>query len=135
MGQFDSVMGNPQTRRAFLRSMAVVGGMGVLAACRKDVQSGGSGGSSAAASAIPPIVGRDRRAQDPRVGRLRGEVALARLRRRQGLPEPKFSFLTNTEGVIAKTAGGFYWDMTHPEIGYIQDYLDLQARSSRGTRR
>ena len=54
MGQFDSVMRNEQTRRRFLQSMAVVGGMGVLAACRKDVQSGGSG-SSAAASAIPPI--------------------------------------------------------------------------------
>jgi len=37
MGQFDSVMRNEQSRRAFLRSMAVVGGMGVLAACRKDV--------------------------------------------------------------------------------------------------
>ncbi|MGZ8583206.1 MAG: twin-arginine translocation signal domain-containing protein, partial [Actinomycetota bacterium] len=55
MGQFDSVMRNEQTRRRFLQSMAVVGGLGVLAACRKDVQSNDSGGSSAAASAIPPI--------------------------------------------------------------------------------
>ena len=55
MGQFDSVMRNEQTRRAFLRSMAVVGGAGVLAACRKDVQSGGGGGSSAASNAILPI--------------------------------------------------------------------------------
>ena len=29
--------------------------------------------------------------------------------------------------MIAKTAGGFYWDLTHPEIGYIQDYVDLGA--------
>ena len=47
--------GQRAERRAFLRSMAVVGGMGVLAACRKDVQSGGSNGSSTAAGAIPPI--------------------------------------------------------------------------------
>ena len=58
MGQFDSVMNNPQSRRTFLRSMAVLGGMGVLAACRKDVQSSGTGASTAA-SAIPRIEDED----------------------------------------------------------------------------
>ena len=44
---------------------------------------------------------------------------------KQGYPDPKFSFLTNTEGVIAKTQAGFEWDITHPEVGYIQDYLNM----------
>ena len=126
MGQFDSVLSNPQSRRAFLRSMAVVGGMGVLAACRKDVQSGGSGGSSAAASAIPPIADET---GILKVHEWAGYEAkwLWRDFAKAGYPEPKFSFLTNTEGAIAKTAGGFEWDLTHPEIGYIQDYYDLNA--------
>ena len=125
MGQFDSVMRNEQTRRRFLQSMAVVGGMGVLAACRKDVQSGGSG-SSAAASAIPPIT---EEAGELNIHEWAGYDAkwLWRDYAKAGYPDPTFSFLTNTEGVIAKTAGGFYWDLTHPEIGYIQDYLDLGA--------
>jgi spermidine/putrescine-binding protein len=126
MGQFDSVMRNEQTRRRFLRSMAAVGGMGVLAACRKDVQSGGSGGPSAAASAIPPI---SEETGELKIHEWAGYDAkwLWRDYAKAGYPEPTFSFLTNTEGVIAKTAGGFYWDLTHPEVGYIQDYVDLGA--------
>jgi spermidine/putrescine transport system substrate-binding protein len=127
MGQFDSVLNNPQTRRTFLRSMAVAGGMGVLAACRKDVQSGGTnGGASAAASAIPPMSAET---GELKIHEWAGYEAkwLWRNYAKAGLPEPKFSFLTNTEGAIAKTAGGFYWDLTHPEIGYIQDYYDLGA--------
>ncbi|MGZ5326980.1 MAG: ABC transporter substrate-binding protein, partial [Actinomycetota bacterium] len=125
MGQFDSVMNNPQSRRTFLRSMAIMGGMGVLAACQKDVQSGGTGASDAA-SAIPPITDED---GNLKIHEWAGYDAkwLWRDYAKAGYPDPTFSFLTNTEGVIAKTAGGFYWDLTHPEIGYIQDYLDLGA--------
>ena len=126
MGQFDAVMGNAQSRRAFLRSMAVVGGMGVLAACRKDVQSGGSNGSSTVAGAIPPIT---EETGELKIHEWAGYEAkwLWRDYAKAGYPDPNFSFLTNTEGVIAKTAGGFYWDLTHPEVGYIQDYFDLGA--------
>ncbi len=125
MGQFDSVMNNPQSRRAFLRSMAVMGGMGVLAACRKDVNAGGTGASQAP-SAIPAIGDES---GVLKVHEWAGYEAkwLWRDYAKAGYPDPKFSFLTNTEGAIAKTAGGFYWDMTHPEVGYIQDYYDLDA--------
>ena len=44
-----------------------------------------------------------------------------------GYPEPKFSFLVNTEGAMAKTAAGFEWDVSHPENGYVQDYLKMGA--------
>ena len=106
MGQFDSVMNNPQNRRTFLRSMAVLGGMGVLAACRKDVQSSGSGASTAV-SAIPPITDED---GNLKIHEWAGYDAkwLWRDYAKAGYPDPTFSFLTNTEGVIAKTAGGFY---------------------------
>jgi spermidine/putrescine transport system substrate-binding protein len=104
--------------------MAAAGGMGVLAACRKDVQSAAPGGASSAA--IPPITEETGELQ---IHEWAGYEAkwLWRDYAKQGFPDPKFSFLTNTEGVIAKTAGGFYWDITHPEIGYIQDYVDLNA--------
>lgn len=121
MGQFDSVLGHEQTRRRFLRSMAAAGGMGVLAACRKNVQSPESGGQT---SAIPPIT------EEPGVLRVHEWAGyeskwIWKDYAEAGYPDPKFSFLTNTEGVIAKTAGGFEWDLTHPEVGYIQDYYDM----------
>ena len=124
MGQFDSVLRNEQTRRRFLRSMAAMGGVGVLAACRKDVQSAAPGGSSAAA--IPPI---SEETGELLIHEWAGYEAkwLWRDYAKAGFPEPEFTFLTNTEGVIAKTAGGFEWDITHPEVGYIQDYVDLDA--------
>ena len=44
-----------------------------------------------------------------------------------GYEDPKFSFFVNTEGALAKTAAGFEWDVTHPESGYIQDYVNMGA--------
>ena len=125
MGQFDSVMSNPQSRRTFLRSMAVLGGMGVLAACRKDVQSTGTGPSSAAAS-IPGIEAEDGVLHVHEWAGYDAKWLFADYTK-AGYPDPKFSFLMNTEGALAKTAAGFEWDMTHPESGYVQDYLDLGA--------
>ena len=60
-------------------------------------------------------------------GRATTRSGSGRSTRSKGYPEPEFGFLTNTEGVIAKTEGGFYWDVTHPETGYIQDYINLDA--------
>jgi spermidine/putrescine-binding protein len=124
MGQFDAVLSNPATRRTFLRSMAVAGGMGVLAACRKE--------NSPAAGTAAPSVSHAPLSEET------GELLvhewagfetpwLWKDYEQQGYPEPTFSFLTNTEGVIAKTQGGFEWDITHPETGYIQDYINMDA--------
>ncbi len=125
MGQFDAVLSNPATRRTFLRSMAVAGGMGVLAACRKDTTSGpGAGGTSSVPVARPPIT---EETGDLSVHEWLGYDAawIWKDYATDGYPEPNFSFLTNTEGVIAKTQGGFKWDLTHPEVGYIQDYVNM----------
>jgi spermidine/putrescine-binding protein len=125
MGQFDAVLRNPTTRRSFLRSMAVAGGAGVLAACRKDTTSEpGGGGDTSSAVTRPPLEEEDGKMlvhewagyESPWIWR---DYA------KKGYPDPKFSFLTNTEGVIAKTQGGFEWDITHPEVGYIQDYVNM----------
>jgi spermidine/putrescine transport system substrate-binding protein len=123
MGQLDAVMGNPASRRTFLKSTGVIGAAGLLAACRKNVQA--SGGSSTTTEHVPIE-------QEP--GRIHAhEWAgydakwLYQDYLDEGYEEPKFSFLVNTEGALAKTAAGFDWDVTHPESGYIQDYLNMGA--------
>jgi spermidine/putrescine transport system substrate-binding protein len=124
MGQFDAVLSNLSTRRTFLRSMALAGGAGVLAACRKGASSGPAEGPSSAAR--PPL------AEEPGdllVHEWAGYEAkwIWKDYADKGYPDPKFTFLINTEGVIAKTAAGLPWDISHPEVGYIQDYVNMDA--------
>jgi len=121
MGQFDAVLSNAASRRMFLKGVGVMGASGVLAACRKNVDS-----TAAPAASIVPI--------DQEPGKLHvHEWAgydtkwLFKDYLDAGYEEPKFSFLINTEGALAKTAAGFEWDITHPESGYIQDYLNMGA--------
>lgn len=125
MGQFDAVLRNPRSRREFLRAMAVMGGTGVLAACRKETTTSPGGGGTTTTQR-PPIE------DEPGVLSIHEWAGyeskwIWKDYAEAGYPEPKFSFLTNTEGVIAKTQGGFKWDITHPETGYIQDYLNMGA--------
>ncbi len=124
MGQFDSVLSNPSTRRTFMRSMAAVGGMGVLAACRKTSPT--AAGPAETTVTRPPIT---EETGELLVHEWAGYETpwLWKPYAQGGYPDPKFSFLTNTEGVIAKTQGGFYWDITHPETGYIQDYINMDV--------
>ena len=124
MGQFDAVLSNPASRRTFLKSMGIAGGAGVLAACRKSTSP--SAGTTTSSATHPPITEETGELlvhewagyESPWIWRQYAD---------KGYPEPDFSFLTNTEGVIAKTQGGFYWDITHPETGYIQDYLNMDV--------
>lgn len=124
--ELDPVLRSSLDRRTFLKYMAVAGGAGVLAACRKNVtKPGGTAGTSAAA-ARPPLE------QEPGVLHVHEWAGydskwIWKEYAAKGYPEPKFSFLVNTEGALAKTAAGFQWDITHPEIGYIQDYVNLEA--------
>jgi spermidine/putrescine transport system substrate-binding protein len=125
MGQFDAVLSNAASRRQFLKGMAAVGGMGVLAACRKETTATSPGGGTTTTQR-PPIE------EEPGVLAIHewsGYEAkwIWKQYAEKGYPDPKFSFLTNTEGVIAKTQGGFEWDITHPETGYIQDYVNMRA--------
>lgn len=126
MGQFDAVLGNPKTRRQFLRAMGGVGAMGVLAACRADSSTTGptGTGTDSTSASRPPI---EEETGELLVHEWAGfETAwIWKEYAAKGYPEPKFSFLTNTEGVIAKTQAGFEWDITHPETGYIQDYVNM----------
>lgn len=123
MGQLDAVFNNPASRRTFLRSMAVAGGAGLLAACRKSTP--GPGGASSPTPSSRPPIGEE--SGDLIIHEWAGYETkwIWRDYAKKGYPAPKFSFLSNTEGVIAKTQGGFYWDITHPETGYIQDYVNM----------
>jgi spermidine/putrescine transport system substrate-binding protein len=122
MGQFDAVLSNPASRRTFLKGAGVLGASGVLAACRKNVQASGSSSSSS----IVPI---DQEPGQLHVFEWAGYDTkwLFADYLKAGYQEPKFSFLVNTEGALAKTAAGFQWDITHPESGYVQDYLNMGA--------
>ncbi|HEX6844822.1 MAG TPA: substrate-binding domain-containing protein, partial [Actinomycetota bacterium] len=130
MGQFDAIYRNPASRRQFLQAMGVAGGAGVLAACRKSTSTsepgGGTGGGSSTSAARPPI---EEETGELLVHEWAGYEAkwIWRDYAEKGYPDPQFSFLTNTEGVIAKTQGGFEWDITHPEVGYIQDYVNMDV--------
>ena len=123
MGQFDAVMGNPASRRTFLKGVGVLGASAALAACRKNVQSSAAAGP---ASSVAPIE------DEPGVLKAHEWAGydakwLYADYLDAGYPDPKFSFLVNTEGALAKTQAGFEWDVTHPESGYIQDYLNMGA--------
>ncbi|MEP6973351.1 MAG: substrate-binding domain-containing protein [Actinomycetota bacterium] len=123
MGQFDAVFSNEASRRTFLKGAGVLGASGVLAACRKSVDNSSAAGSGPTAS-IGPIEG------EPGVLAIHEWAGydtkwLFADYTKAGYPDPKFSFLVNTEGALAKTAAGFEWDITHPESGYIQDYLNM----------
>ncbi len=123
--ELDAVLANPATRRQFLKATLVLGGAGVLAACRKNVTASGSS-PSVGASTRPPL------AQEPgtlKVYEWAGFDAkpIWKDYAAKGYPAPTFSFFTNTEQALAKTAGGYKWDTVHPEVGYVQDYINIGA--------
>jgi len=123
MGQFDSMFSNEASRRTFLKGAGVLGASGVLAACRKNVQSSAASGPSAS---IGPIE------DEPGVLQLHewagyNNKHLYPAYLAAGYEQPEFSYLINTEGALAKTAAGFEWDITHPEAGYVQDYINMGA--------
>ena len=124
MGQLDAVLGNAATRRTFLKGTGVLAASGILAACRKNVDE--SGAAAAPTGSIGPIE------DEPGVLHAHEWAGYDAKWLYQdyldaGYPQPKFSFLVNTEGALAKTQAGFEWDVTHPESGYIQDYINIKA--------
>jgi len=122
--EFDAVIRRPIDRRTLLKYMAMAGGMGVLAACRKNVASQEGTGTGETGSGRPSLE------DEPgtlHVYEWAGYEAkwLWRDYAKSGYAEPRFAFFTNTEQAIAKTAGGYGWDVSHPETEYIQDYVNL----------
>jgi len=121
--ELDALVRSPMDRRTLLKYMgytALLGGAGTLAACRRAVTE--PGGASPVVR--PPIE------EEPGVLRIyewAGYEAKWFWRdfAKEGFTEPKFAFFTNTEQAIAKTAGGYTWDLSHPETEYIQDYVNL----------
>jgi hypothetical protein len=109
--ELDAVMRNSATRRQFLKGMLVAGGAGILAACRKNVTE--TGGSSASASARPPLESEPGVLHPYEWAGFEIED-IWKDYKAKGYPDPKFSFFTNTEQALAKTAGGYTWDTVHP---------------------
>jgi spermidine/putrescine transport system substrate-binding protein len=126
VGQLDAVMGNDASRRTFLKGVGVLGASGVLAACRKNVDASNAAGASSTSASIAPIEDEPGTLHVHEWAGYDTKWLYADYLK-AGYPEPKFSFLVNTEGALAKTAAGFDWDVTHPESGYIQDYVNMGA--------
>jgi spermidine/putrescine transport system substrate-binding protein len=124
MGQFDAVLSNAATRRTFIKGVGALGATGVLAACRRSVDV--TTAATTPSAARPPIEDEPGKLH---VHEWAGYDAkwLYKDYLDAGYEQPKFSFLVNTEGALAKTAAGFSWDVTHPEAGYIQDYVNMGA--------
>jgi spermidine/putrescine-binding protein len=111
------------SRRRFLEAAALAGVGGILAACQR--QSAGTAPTNEPSSR-PSI--------DQESGELRAYEwagydvpSLWRDYKGAGYPEPTFSFFTNSEQALAKTAAGASWDTVHPEVSYVQDYMNLGA--------
>jgi spermidine/putrescine transport system substrate-binding protein len=121
--EFDALVRTPLGRRALLKYMGaatVLGTSGVLAACRRDVTQQAAGSPSAR----PGIE------QEPGVLKVFEWAGyeskwIWRDYAEDGFEEPRFAFFTNTEQAIAKSAGGYRWDVSHPETEYVADYVEL----------
>jgi len=120
---FDALFQSPMPRRTLLKYMgaaAVLGGSGVLAACRRNVV---QKPAAAPPSARPPLE------EEPGVLKVyewAGYEAkwLWADYAKKGYEEPKFAFFTNTQEAIAKTAGGYRWDISHPESTTFPQYVE-----------
>ena len=122
--ELDGLMRTPLGRRALLRYMgaaALLGGSGVLAACRREATRNTAGTTPTSRAPI------DEEPGDLKVFEWAGYDAkwIWRDYAQDGFDDPKFAFFTNTEQAIAKTAGGYTWDISHPETEYVQDYVEL----------
>lgn len=133
--ELDALRGSELGRRALLKYMgyaALLGGSGVLSACRGQADTSGGGATGGGTSGATGPTSRPPIEDEPGVLAIHEWAGfdakwIWKDYKAAGYDDPKFSFLTNTEGVIAKTAAGFPWDITHPENGYIQDYVNMNA--------
>lgn len=119
----DPWYGSPMRRRTLLKYMgatALLGGSGLLAACRKNVQE---------RTPVVEPVARPPLEDEPgalKVYEWAGYEAkwLWRDYARKGYPEPKFAFFTNSQEAIAKTVAGYRWDVSHPESTEFPAYVE-----------
>ena len=120
---FDPLLLSPMSRRKLLKYMgagAMLGGSGLLAACRKDVI---QGPAQVEPESRPPLE------EEPGVLKVyewAGYEAkwLWRDYAQKGYPEPKFAFFTNTQEAVAKTSSGYKWDISHPESTEFPHYIE-----------
>ena len=118
----DPVLGLPIERRTLLKGIGASGllGSGVLAACRRNID-----------ERPAPVAPEERPPIEEEPGTLKvyewaGYEAkwLWRDYARAGFPDPRFAFFTNTQEAIARTVGGYTWDLSHPESTEFPQYVE-----------
>jgi len=113
-------------RGDFLRAGAMAAGTAALAACGVDEEKPAATGTTTKVS-HPPIE------QEPgplRVFEWAGyEIKPLWRPYAKSFPDdkPKFSFLTSDDQALSKVRAGFRADLVHPCVGYVQDWVRLDA--------
>lgn len=134
MTDLDPILDRKFRRGDFLKLAAATGGSTLLAACGASTEEGGGGGGGDTGDA-----GGEAAPQRPSIeeenGNLRVfEWAGYEIPAYGGLesytakyPKPKYSFLTSDDHALARVRGGFKPDLTHPCVGYVQDWVNMGA--------
>jgi spermidine/putrescine transport system substrate-binding protein len=118
-------------RRTFLKLGAAAGATGLLAGCGASSGSGDDGGgdTGAAEEQRPPIEEENGKLavfdwagyELPTYGGAKAYTG------ERGFPKPKYTFLTSDDQALAKVRAGSEFDLVHPCIGYVQDWLELDV--------
>jgi spermidine/putrescine transport system substrate-binding protein len=118
-------------RKTLLKLGAAAGATGILAGCGASSGSddGGSAGNTGAEEQRPPIEQEDGNlAVFEWAGYELPTYAGAKAYTgKRGYPKPKYTFLTSDDHALSKVRAGSTFDLVHPCIGYVQDWLNLDA--------
>jgi spermidine/putrescine transport system substrate-binding protein len=117
-------------RRTFLKLGAAAGATGLLAGC--GASSGGDddgGDAGAQEEQRPPIEQEDGNLKVLEWAgyELPTYAGAKDYTGKLGYPKPKFTFLTSDDQALSKVRAGFETEIVHPCIGYVQDWLNLDA--------
>jgi spermidine/putrescine transport system substrate-binding protein len=118
-------------RRTFLKLGAAAGATGLLAGCGASSGGGDDGGGDTAAAKKerPPIEEEtgDLKVFDWAGYELPTYGGAKAYTEKLGYPKPKYTFLTSDDQALAKVRAGSEFDLVHPCIGYVQDWVNLDV--------
>ncbi|HEX6230110.1 MAG TPA: PotD/PotF family extracellular solute-binding protein, partial [Actinomycetota bacterium] len=112
-------------RRDFIRYAGVFAGAAALAACRRDEAPTIAGAGSPSPTLTRSI---EDELGDLHVYEWSGyEIEELWQPYKEQFPdaEPDFTFLTTPDEALSKIAGGFKADLVHPELSFMQEFIEL----------
>lgn len=110
-------------RRDFLRYSGVALGAGVLAACQRDTA--GPAQTSPRSSPVGTLEDEPGGLQVFEWSGFELEELWEPYKEAVPDPDPQYTFMTAPDQALARIAGGFQTDLVHPELSFLQDFVDL----------